>query len=575
MKCSKCGAEIKSTLKFCNKCGAKIVIEDVKEKELNIADTTIQKDLNVRPVEDAKTEVNHKGVSNVIETSNTSDETNSVSETHNTQKQAKSQIKIFGFRSGNIVKKIVSVLYMVFCGLVLFSIVTTEREIGISMQDFIINQIDDFMMFLVMISPYIFLSNSSLRDKLPIFKKKKLLSDILGIVLFAIIVIVISSILDGAHTDEYKNLVSDNGENIISGDNNVDYGKNNDSDAQSNQNSNEMNSTTDNNGQTPTIDNDLNNDSTQTTGENTENPSTESNVNNKHEEPTYQYVLDDFKSDLYLLDYYRQITYARENNISVIRFPEQEKELFRWLSEIHTDGCYLDFTAKNTEIHIGLNEGYFRKINTTGNYYYIGEMHGNKPHGIGILYSRSSYTPGTIDFDGEWFNIAYVGWFKNGSFDGFGMLYNETQYLDYLDDNLLKVYENIYSEFGNMVSYFGMFSNGVRSGLGNHFYELSINNIDEKDGTFEYRFYNVNIGEFSNDALNGRGKSHYDGFLYYEGDFKNGIIHGSGKLYYFLSEILQYEGEFDLGYKNGTGIAYSEDGEVIHNGEWEFDEPKY
>ena len=50
--------------------------------------------------------------------------------------------------------------------------------------------------------------------------------------------------------------------------------------------------------------------------------------------------------------------------------------------------------------------------------------------------------------------------------------------------------------------------------------------------------------------------------------------HGNGKLYYLLSESLEYQGEFKNDKRHGYGISYSENGEVVYEGDWKNDDYK-
>ncbi len=111
--------------------------------------------------------------------------------------------KLFGFRSGKIINKIISVCYMIFCGLYLLGVLTTEKYANISGSDFIISQICDGLIFVMMITPYIFFSNFKFREKLPLFKKHTVKWNIIGLLIVIAVLGIISGILDANHSEEF------------------------------------------------------------------------------------------------------------------------------------------------------------------------------------------------------------------------------------------------------------------------------------------------------------------------------------------------------------------------------------
>ncbi len=279
------------------------------------------------------------------------------------------------------------------------------------------------------------------------------------------------------------------------------------------------------------------------------------------------------------------IAYARENNIRIIRFSKEEKALWDWLNS------YEDLTPKHLTYKGSLfGESEFKRTENRGTYLYYGELKDNKPHGYGVLYKISENNSyGTHMFfddnnNGYYnYNRYYVGQFKNGKFDGYGLLYAEeknaysaiisrlTRHSDAVVDEAIHYY---YCIWGNPVCYFGMFSNGERSGLGNYFNIFSISDMEDDYDISTPMYASVELGEFDGESLNGNGKIYWGGHIYYEGELYNGLMNGQGKLYYFNSDKLEYEGEFHLDKRHGYGKSYSKSGELIYEGEWKNDDYK-
>ncbi len=110
---------------------------------------------------------------------------------------------LLGFRSNKVWKKVTSGIYLVCCGLVAVGTFLGGREGQVTTQDFLINKVYGAIILLGMVSPYIFLSNTSLREKLPLFKKHKTSSSALGMVIVLCGLMIISGVVNGFHSDEY------------------------------------------------------------------------------------------------------------------------------------------------------------------------------------------------------------------------------------------------------------------------------------------------------------------------------------------------------------------------------------
>ncbi len=111
--------------------------------------------------------------------------------------------KLLGFRSNKVVNKIISIGYMIVCALVLIGILGTEKYVNITNYDYTISQICDSLIVVMMITPYIFLSDFKFRNKLPLFKNHTVKSNIIGMLIVITILGVISGILDANHSKEF------------------------------------------------------------------------------------------------------------------------------------------------------------------------------------------------------------------------------------------------------------------------------------------------------------------------------------------------------------------------------------
>lgn len=209
-----------------------------------------------------------------------------------------------------------------------------------------------------------------------------------------------------------------------------------------------------------------------------------------------------------------------------------------------------------------LNNGEFEKINLSGDGFlsifshklkktieemsisYKGEMKKNRPNGMGFMLNKQN-------------NEYYIGNFKNGRFDGYGILI-------YQDNYKPKVYE-------------GYFKKNKFCGKGNKSYDKESNFLkvlSDKDENitisdiFDFNTILESNGEFKKNKLNGKGTVYYsDGNIDEQGKFKKDKLNGKGKSYY-PDGTLKYEGSYKKGKYNGKGTLYNEDGSVKYKGKW-------
>ena len=158
MKCEKCNTDLADDNKFCPNCGYKV--EKVIPTDSNPADEPAPK--------------------------------------------AQKSKRLLGFRSNKTWKKLLSVLYLVFWCLMLFASLIEAKEGQITTYDFVINKIFSALMVLMLLSPYIFLSNTKLREKLPLFKKHKAGKSFGGMLIVLVCFFVLIGIVNSMHSEEYK-----------------------------------------------------------------------------------------------------------------------------------------------------------------------------------------------------------------------------------------------------------------------------------------------------------------------------------------------------------------------------------
>lgn len=116
--------------------------------------------------------------------------------------------RIFGFRSQKKWKMAIAVLYY-FIGIIMTIGIITDWSINVSVLDTIIVKITDFLTLLVYFSPFLLLSDFSkdIRNKIPLLKENTKGKTILFFFILIIIIPYISSIIDSAHTTEFKQKV--------------------------------------------------------------------------------------------------------------------------------------------------------------------------------------------------------------------------------------------------------------------------------------------------------------------------------------------------------------------------------
>lgn len=270
-----------------------------------------------------------------------------------------------------------------------------------------------------------------------------------------------------------------------------------------------------------------------------------------------------------------QITYAANNGITLCRFPEEEAALGAWLEQIPSNPVYV--APDNI---FGADR--FKMTVESKDYLYFGQLRDNRPDGYGILLCDPEHSSYLLSYNNRRYVLRYVGQFSDGKLDGFGVLFQESgsgrDFLDRLRPYNPDTGENLddYLTWGNYASYFGEFSDGVKHGMGNTFnladfyiadFSIALTQIDLDNPGFS-----VDVGRYKSDKLNGECQQYIGGYPYYTGECRDDQFDGYGILYYPGTGIPAYEGEFKNDMRHGKGTSYTENGEIIYQGEWKNDD---
>lgn len=113
-------------------------------------------------------------------------------------------VKLFGFRSGVPYKKILAVIYYLFCLLAFVGAVVTPPFIEAGVRDGIVWKISLLVIVAGMLTPAIFLSDTKFKKKLPFLNQDSLMGSIVGMGLVFIIFTIVFSMVSSWHTPDYK-----------------------------------------------------------------------------------------------------------------------------------------------------------------------------------------------------------------------------------------------------------------------------------------------------------------------------------------------------------------------------------
>lgn len=240
--------------------------------------------------------------------------------------------------------------------------------------------------------------------------------------------------------------------------------------------------------------------------------------------------------------------------------------------------CFIDTKKEYSEWGTGdiENKHHFKKTLDYSEFIYVGKLKKNEPNGKGILLRLQ---------DNDAAVVIYAGEFKEGYFDGYGMLFQQDGY-----SNLLGTIHAYY------LAYEGEFKKGIANGEGIIYYTPMVRSekyetwrdeqdvrggekisIDLEVPVIVPRVFA--IGDINKGRLDGQVKIYQPalvekdpyylpvGGLSYDGHMKDNKYDGKGTLYYNDGTV-KYKGEWRNDKYSGKGTLYNEDGSIKHKGKF-------
>ena len=112
--------------------------------------------------------------------------------------------KLFGFRSGKPVKMIAALAWYLLCLVVLFFGLTTPVPVAASAYDAGLYRLSGVILFLWMLSPAVFLSNTPLRQYLPLFRKRQTGFSVMGMMIVFVFFAYLFASVESLHSPAYQ-----------------------------------------------------------------------------------------------------------------------------------------------------------------------------------------------------------------------------------------------------------------------------------------------------------------------------------------------------------------------------------
>lgn len=509
MFCTNCGREIQDTWVKCPYCGTKVIkSEKAKEKETEEMNRTGTEPLLIK---DDKSERSFQSVSPTVDNMN--------------GRQNKKE---------GCFTRIVKILIKILVVFLFLIGPFTGTQFGTT-KDYVLEVIRYYVSLLLILVPLVTLicNTKGIRDKLPLFKKHKLFYTILGsfIVYFLVGVgfLIEDSVINSLHTEQY----------------NQEYKADLEAKAkeaeqkkaeQEREEADEREKFEEKDKKVAETPDKAEKDVKESTEKETEK---ETEKQNKKEEQKID--LNQYEDSLAYILEGDAWKYAEANNIEMFNFVER-KNILEFTSE--NNSTSMKENMINVEESTGLFSdvpSYKRTVEETGDYY-VGSVNAdNEPEGLGLLLKYNE----NYDMVG----VKYVGYFKEGKFDGYGL---KSEALDEAFG-----YGSEYLE--GIGFYEGYFKEGKKCGKGMEFHQM-LNAPDQ---------YYAAIGDFDDDTWNGNIKEYQSGKLLYIGETKDGVYDGKGIQYDSQTGQIIYDGEFNNSKYDGKGTLYDENGDVVYEGEFQ------
>lgn len=125
------------------------------------------------------------------------------SEKNSDQKETTKNI-LFGFRSNKGWKKCISLIYLVFSILIAVMLLLEDKGPQVTVYDCAIEKISGLVGCVSLFLPFLCLSDTLIREKLPFFKKRTFIDSLVGLVVATIIISLLSGLVESLHSKEYK-----------------------------------------------------------------------------------------------------------------------------------------------------------------------------------------------------------------------------------------------------------------------------------------------------------------------------------------------------------------------------------
>lgn len=306
------------------------------------------------------------------------------------------------------------------------------------------------------------------------------------------------------------------------------------------------------------------------------------------------------ETDIFIEDLWERpdITEVQEKVFLVSEYPYQNEKMAKKLMKTYEKAMKADIKEfvyieeKEKGGALFKDKMYYAKTidEEKATYRYYGNLNrDNEPDGMGILLEK--WTDDIYENRQEYLVVVYyIGEFKDGYKDGYGIEYRE----DSIQDGICLKYEGEYKEGkydGKGVLYSGSIADNVGTEYATiakaRLYGYSTPDVH----TYDFLFPNLGgnklvsypilisgvsyVGDMKAGEFDGKGKT-YRGYvengqryryMEYEGEFENGMYDGKG-IKYFDNGAIQYNGEFRSGSYDGKGTLYDEHGNVLHKGKF-------
>jgi cytoskeletal protein RodZ len=112
--------------------------------------------------------------------------------------------RLFGFRSKRIWKMAIASLYYAACALVALGVFASVKPYATNPRDIVLSVLSYLLVVLALVSPAVLLSDFGYRQKLPLFKRRKLFWSVVGLVVVFLLLSVTAALADSLHTQPYK-----------------------------------------------------------------------------------------------------------------------------------------------------------------------------------------------------------------------------------------------------------------------------------------------------------------------------------------------------------------------------------